>query len=200
MTAQKPPQAPPQPPPGDPAGALAGVRDLGAQAYGWLSLSRRGTWHIRGAPVTHPAVREYLAAHYRADAQGRWYVQNGPQQAYVALETAPLIVHLDAQGAWRSHLGAPTGAPSRALLDEDGGLWLVTPAGPAWVEEGALAQVAEHLALDDGRAAGAEALAGVPGGARVWLAAGGARVALEALRRADAPAVLGFVADPRPDA
>jgi hypothetical protein len=184
-----------------PENPLAGVRDIGVEAYGWLHLTRRGAWQIRGAPVTHPAVRAYLAAHYGADTQGRWYVQNGPQQAYVSLETAPLVVHLDARGAWRSHLDAPAGALRRALLDEQGGLWLDTQAGPAWVEEGALAAVAECLVAQDGQPAGAEALDALgtaPG--RVYLRCADARVPLEPLARAQAPAVLKFEPNPHPPA
>ena len=185
-----------------PANALPGVHDTGLQAYGWLSLNRRGTWLIRGAPVTHPAVRDYLAAHFRADAHGCWHVRNGPQLAYVALETAPLIVWLEADGHWHSHLGRPTGAPTAALLDEHGGLWLDTPAGPAWADEGAFERIAAALVDAGGDAATAEQIEalGAGRGAPVWLECGGARVPVAACPRAQVPGRLRFVPVPRPAA
>lgn len=183
----------------DPPG-LSPIRDIGLQAYGWLGLNRRGTWLIRGAPVTHPAVREYLGAHYGADGHGNWLVRNGPQRAYVTLETAPLIAHPDAGGDWQSHLGRPTGAPRRAFIDEHGGLWLDTPAGPAWVEESALERVCAWLVDAAGRPAGAELIESLTPGAPelAWLECAPGRIALHAVRRADVPALLGFVPDPRP--
>lgn len=179
---------------------LAPIRDIGLQAYGWLGLSRRGTWLIRGAPVTHPAVRDYLGAHYGPDEHGNWLVRNGPQRAYVTLETAPLIAHPDAGGEWFSHLGRPTGTPRRAFVDEHGGLWLDTPAGPAWVEENALEQVCGWLVDAGGEPLGAEVIEALTPGApeRAWLECAAGRIALHAVLRAGVPAMLGFVPDPRP--
>lgn len=176
------------------------IRDIGLQAYGWLGLNRRGTWLIRAAPVTHPAVRDYLAAHYRADAHGNWLVHNGPQLAYVALETAPLIVHPDRARVWHSHLGSPTGTPRCALIDEYGGLWLDTPAGPGWVDESALESVSGWLVDAQQQPATAELIESLApdGPVRAWLECATGRIALQAISRADVPARLGFVPTPRP--
>lgn len=176
--------------------------DTGPAAYGWLQLSARGTWLMRGVPVTHPRVRDYLAAHYQADARGAWFVQNGPQRAYVSLETAPLVLHLDAGGVLRAHTGAAAGSPRAAYLDDTGTLWLATPLGPGAADVQQLAAFAACLHDGAGGAATEAALEALMTGVRarttVWLQYGGARVPLLYAARADVPARLGFVPDPAP--
>lgn len=182
--------------------ALGAVRDVGPHAYGWLRLDRRGGWRLRGAPVRHPRVRDYLGEHYQVAATGAWFVQNGAQCVWVSLETAPLIVHLDTHGRWQAHTGLECGAPSRALLDEAGGLWLQTPAGPAWVEEGALEQVADALVDAGGGPLTPEQIEALMAGAgtAAWLRCESSRVPLEPVLREAVPTRLGFVAEPRPPA
>ena len=53
--------------------------------YGWLSLTARGEWRLRGERIENAAIRAFFDRNYAGDAQGCWYVQNGPQRVYVAL-------------------------------------------------------------------------------------------------------------------
>jgi len=59
------------------------------ECFGWLSLTRRGAWHIKGDLIEHARAVEFLGRHYRGDDQGRWFVQNGPQRVFIALDYTP---------------------------------------------------------------------------------------------------------------
>ena len=63
--------------------------------FGWLSLSRRGDWLLKGEPVHNPGIRDFFGRNYACDDTGRWFVQNGPQRVYVLLDTehGPGVVH-----------------------------------------------------------------------------------------------------------
>jgi hypothetical protein len=77
-------------------------------AYGWLTLDRRGQWRLRneyaqqhglsGDPIRHAALIGFIERNYLCDERGCWYFQNGPQRVFVALGYAPWIVRLH-QGA-----------------------------------------------------------------------------------------------------
>lgn len=169
--------------------------------FGWLSLDRRGRWRIRGEPISRAQIIDTINRNYEADPHGRWYFQNGPQRGYVALETAPLVLRADGE-ALRTHHDLPVTAAVGGWLDEDGGLWLATAHGPAALDDTEADWLLARLqtpqgALDDAALAAALAL---PSGALtpLTLALGNARLPLRRLRRADAPQVLGFDADPQP--
>lgn len=119
--------------------------------YGWLELSARGEWKIRGGPIANASIREFIGRNYASDAHGNWFFQNGPQKVYVSLEATPFIYRLDSRG----HLEAHTGARPRELLavfaDPQGRLILQTEFGPGLVDSLDTARFAERLVDDQGR-------------------------------------------------
>lgn len=103
--------------------------------FGWLSLTARGEWRIRGERIGNEAIPAFIGRNYAADAQGRWYFQNGPQRVYAALELTPWVYRVDAQGRVSAHTGAvPSRCIGAALLD-DGHLLLATDLGPGVVDD-----------------------------------------------------------------
>jgi hypothetical protein len=52
--------------------ALAKWPDVPA-VTGWLSLTARGDWRLRGEPIGNDAIRAFIGRNYASDAQGRWY-------------------------------------------------------------------------------------------------------------------------------
>lgn len=103
--------------------------------FGWLNLTARGEWRIRGAPIGNAAIREFIGRNYAHDERGRWYFQNGPQRVYAELEVTPWIVRLDGAGALATHTGrAPTICKGAALLD-DGRFALDTDLGAALIDD-----------------------------------------------------------------
>lgn len=103
--------------------------------FGWLSLTARGEWRIRGERIGNTAIRAFIGRNYAADAQGRWYFQNGPQRVYVALELTPWVYRVDAQGRVAAHTGAVPATCLRAALLDDGHLLLATDLGPGVVDD-----------------------------------------------------------------
>lgn len=75
-------------------------------AYGWLTLDRRGQWRLRneyaqqhglsGDPIRHEALIGFIERNYQCDERGCWYFQNGPQRVFVSLGYAPWIARLHA--------------------------------------------------------------------------------------------------------
>lgn len=59
--------------------------------YGWLSLTARGQWRMRGEPIANAAIRDFIGRNYGCDEDGRWFFQNGPQRVYVTLELTPWV-------------------------------------------------------------------------------------------------------------
>jgi hypothetical protein len=111
--------------------AIAKWPDVPA-VYGWLSLTARGQWRLRGEPIANRAIVDYISRNYAAEVGGCWYFQNGPQRVYVALEAAPWV--------WRaagpasayglvSHTGVPVHELRGAWLDEGGRVFLATELG-----------------------------------------------------------------------
>ena len=171
--------------------------------YGWLFLDRRGNWHVRGERITRPQIIDTINANYLPDADGAWYFQNGPQRGYVRLAYAPLILTVGADGALLTHTGAQVQAPSAAWLDEDGSLLLSTEHGPALLADTEGDWLLDRLIGEDkpvDEVQLAQALAqpsGSPTG--LWLSwDNGHSLDLNRLDAAQAPATLGFIADPQP--
>jgi hypothetical protein len=103
--------------------------------FGWVQLTARGEWRIRGERIANSAIRAFIDRNYAVDAQGRWYFQNGPQRVYVSLERAPWVYRVDADGRVGAHTGAvPSRCTGAALLD-DGRLLLATDLGPGTVDD-----------------------------------------------------------------
>ena len=171
--------------------------------YGWLSLTARGEWRLRGERIGNAAIRAFFDRNYASDTQGRWYVQNGPQRVYVALEATPWIYRLDAQGL-STHTGLrPERCGGAALLD-DGRLLLLTDLGCGIVDDRDSARCLEAVTDLDGQPLSADGLAR-------WIerddsvALDPACLGLEGLRQRvvhlrtdELPAVFGFVRNPPP--
>jgi len=103
--------------------------------FGWLHLTARGEWRIRGEPIANAAIREFIGRNYLADAHGRWYFQNGPQRVFVSLELTPWVYRVDAQGRVTTQARATPARLKGAALLDDGRLLLVTELGPGVVDD-----------------------------------------------------------------
>lgn len=117
--------------------------------YGWLELTARGIWKIRGEPIGNEAIRAFIGRNYTNDGQGNWFFQNGPQRVYVALEATPLIYRLDERGRLQAHTGARPRELLAAHADAEGRLLLETELGPGLVDGRDTAKFAERMV--DGR-------------------------------------------------
>lgn len=103
--------------------------------FGWLALTARGEWRLRGERIDNPALRDFIDRNYAVDGRGRWYFQNGPQRVYVTLAATPYIYRVDAHGRVTAHTGAsPSRCTGAALLD-DGRLLLVADCGAGLVDD-----------------------------------------------------------------
>jgi hypothetical protein len=114
--------------------AIAKWPDVPA-VFGWLSLTARGEWRIRGQSIENVAIREFIGRNYATDERGRWFFQNGPQRVFVELEVAPWVYRIDADGAVRAHTGVrPREFVAAALLD-DARFVLQTELGAGLVDD-----------------------------------------------------------------
>ena len=124
--------------------------------YGWLSLTARGDWRIKGERIANPAVASFISRNYGADERGRWYFQNGPQRVFVTLELTPWIYRIERSRRPRMRLSCHTGAPVKkcesAWLDDRGNLLLVTEHGIGAVANRDLPAALEWLRRADGGA------------------------------------------------
>lgn len=176
--------------------------------FGWLSLDRRGRWYVRGEPISRPQIIDTIGRNYAADEQGRWYFQNGPQRGYVSCETAPLVLLAQPDGSLRTHNDLLVREPSLACLDEEGSLLIVTEHGPAAVDASDLDWALARLRGLDGPVTedelhGAlEQASGEPTALTLELSVDAKAITLPVKRldHAAAPAALGYVRDPQPDA
>lgn len=174
--------------------------------FGWLSLDEGGHWHLRGEPVTHPGLIEFINRNYDCDEYGRWFFQNGPQRGYVTLAYTPWILHVEISGTLRTHTGRATERVDQAYVDDDGHLLLATEASIGLVAADSISSVSDWLLDEHGAPLEADAFPDAlerlrtGEAARVYLHYGGRTVELESVARADVPARFGFVPDPQPDA
>jgi len=173
--------------------------------YGWLSLTARGQWRLRGEPIGNDALREFIGRNYACDERGRWYFQNGPQRVYVALELAPWICRLDGAGRLSTHTGVTVQVLLDAALIDDGRIVLLTDLGAAGIDDRDAAQLLGALADAAGASLDEARIEGWLGGdGAAWLEAQrcglrGGRVALRRLHAAEIGERFGFCAQPQPD-
>lgn len=113
--------------------AMARWPDVPA-VYGWLSLSARGHWRIRGEPIGNAAIPAFINRNYGADEHGNWFFQNGPQRVYVELELAPLIMRLE-RTALVSHVGTRVHQLHEVCADEHGRFYFLTEQGPGALDD-----------------------------------------------------------------
>jgi hypothetical protein len=109
--------------------------------YGWLGLDARGQWYMRddraqaagpfpasrGSLLRHEKLVDFIHRNYESDA-GQWFFQNGPQRVYVELEAAPYVWRIGPGMGVTSHSGR-SAVPKRAILDEQGRVFLETDIG-----------------------------------------------------------------------
>lgn len=119
--------------------------------YGWLELTARGEWRIKGEPIDNAAIRDFIARNYSHDDRGRWFFQNGPQRVYVSLEATPMIYRLDEAGRLQAHTGAHPHELRGAFADSQGHLILNTELGPGLVDSRDTAALAERFVDRQGR-------------------------------------------------
>lgn len=175
------------------------------QVYGWLSLTARGQWRLRGEPIGNAALREFIGRNYACDERGRWYFQNGPQRVYVALELAPWICRYDGAGRLSTHTGLAVQELRAAALLDDGRFVLLTELGAAGLDDRDAAQLLAALTDAAGAPLDEPRIEGWLGGeGSAWLDAPrcglrGGRLPVQRLRAAEAGARFGFCARPQPD-
>lgn len=114
--------------------AIARWPDVPA-VFGWLALTARGEWRIRGEGIENRALREFIGRNYAADDRGRWFFQNGPQRVFVDLEVAPWVYRLAPGEGLATHTGAYPRALRAAGLLDDGRLVLATDLGAGLVDD-----------------------------------------------------------------
>lgn len=171
--------------------------------FGWLGLTRRGRWLIRGETISRPQIIETINANYAADEHGRWFFQNGPQRGYIQLESTPLILWTTPDGnSLVTHTGLRIEQASTVFLDEEGSLLLVTEHGPGLVADTELDWAIQRLEYA-GKSIGEEQLADallLPSGEATTMSLniGQSRLPVIRLDAAAAPARLGFVRHPEP--
>jgi hypothetical protein len=172
--------------------------------FGWLSLSARGEWRIRGEPIANAAIREFIGRNYAADAQGRWFFQNGPQRAYVTLECAPWVYRVQSDGSLRTHTGLTPSQLRAAALIDDSIFVLSTDLGAGSIDDRDTAQFLAVLADASGAPLPEPRLeAALKGEGGVFVVPGhcamdGAATALRPMRAGQLAAAFGFEALPQP--
>lgn len=170
--------------------------------FGWLGLDRRGRWLVKGEPITHPRIVETIDRNYGVDQHGRWYFQNGPQRGYVSLRYAPFVLRRERDEAFVTHNGLRVEAPTRAFIDEDGTVALLTEHGFGEVDGGDLEWVLARMTSRGAplEESDVEAVLALPSRRTtdVRLILGAKHLLLERLDATDAPSMLGFARDPTP--
>lgn len=175
--------------------------------FGWLALTGRGEWRLRGERIANEAICEFIGRNYTHDERGRWFFQNGPQRVFVDLEATPWIWRLGTEPSvsLRSHTGRAATRLHGAWLDEAGRLFLQTDIGFGLLDS-----------TDSGRAVASFRVNGerelVPEDLETWLAGRGSRVVVSGallgldgdaelgrLRADDAPRRFGYLQVPQPD-
>lgn len=170
--------------------------------YGWLSLTARGQWRIRGEGIGNAAIREFIGRNYASDKMGRWFFQNGPQRVFVSLEVTPWILGLDADGVTAHHGMRVRECQAAALLD-DGRVVLQSESGPGLIDDRDAARFVD--AIVDARGdplSDVELAATLDGGAQAFVAAerlglNDGLVPIERLAFDRIEARFGFVREPR---
>lgn len=119
--------------------------------HGWLELTSRGEWRIRGEPIDNETISAFIGRNYASDARGNWFFQNGPQRVFVSLEATPIVYRLDESGSLQAHTGACPRELRGAFADPEGRLFLETDLGPGLVDSQDAANFADRLVDAQGR-------------------------------------------------
>lgn len=130
--------------------ALAKWPDVPA-VFGWLSLTARGQWRLRGEPIGNAAICEFIGRNYADDERGRWYFQNGPQRVFVELEATPWIYRLGSNRSILTHTHRVVACCHGAAVLDNGRLLLNTDVGPGIVDDRDVAQFIQAVTDSTGR-------------------------------------------------
>jgi hypothetical protein len=171
--------------------------------FGWLALSARGEWRIRGEPIGNVAIRSFINRNYEHDESGRWFFQNGPQRVYVELELSPWIMRM-AGAALHTHTGAEVRQVDEVFADERGQLYFVTEFGAGALDDRDALGISALLLDEAGAALDEEKYeAWLEGRGQVFLASelvGVQRpLCVGRVAAAEVPARFGFQRHPAPD-
>jgi Protein of unknown function (DUF2946) len=172
--------------------------------YGWLELTARGEWRIKGEPIDNPSIRDFIARNYAHDDHGNWFFQNGPQRVFVSLEATPLIYRLGESGRLQAHTGASPRELRGVFADPEGRLLVVTEVGPGLIDSRDAPRFAERLIDGHGHALDEQSLERwMAGDGEAFLAPDGLHVQhdstvvpVERVSSNDWPHTFGFVAQP----
>ena len=170
--------------------------------YGWLRLSRRGSWLIKDEPISHRRAIAYLQRNYATDESGRWFVQNGPQRAYCDLDYTPWIYQLDGSGVLHTHAGDPVCQLRQLVTDESGDVLLETEYGIGLLHDGDLGQFIDIVDQQQPAEVGDDGVGGLlvcldpATESRVEIVWNGAPLSVSAMLAEDVPQMFGFTAKP----
>ena len=169
--------------------------------YGWLSLDRRGQWRMRGEPVTHAGLVNFLNRQYGHDEHGNYFIQNGPQRVFVELDYTPWVLRLNSENTLLTHTGDAIEDLRGAAFDEEGNLLLECLDGIALLCDRDLPALLACLRQPGGEAASDADLLAVldqaPGTSNTLsLEWDGKPIPVGILRRQDVTRRYGFVAVP----
>lgn len=174
--------------------------------YGWLELNRRGSWLIKGEPISNKTVSDFIGRNYERDAEGQWFFQNGPQRVFVNLEYTPFVYRAiqaeDTAVALEAHTGARATSVSGAWLDEHGVLLVETDQGVGVIHHADLDIAARAFvderaeSIDESRLEACIERLERGETAPLWFKYGQAVVQVEPLRSSDAPRRFDFVSAP----
>lgn len=167
--------------------------------YGWLALTARGEWRLRGERVAHAGLVEFFNRNYERDEYGCYFVQNGPQRIFVELQAAPYAARREPNG-WRRVPDGLTGAAEAAFITPDGELFLLLGGMPALLDDRDWLQLCEALQDEQGSALDEIGLEAVCDGTKAaYLQLPEARLALQAVHADALRAHYGVQRAPRAD-
>ena len=115
------------------------------KCYGWLQLSRRGEWLIKGEKIQHKRTIDFFNANYRVTSDGYSYVQNGPQQVFVDLEYTPWIYRFNYHTGFSTHSDLLVQNIVGAMADEHGNLLIETSIGIGLIDDRDLGALSSFL-------------------------------------------------------
>lgn len=113
------------------------------ELYGWLLRDHRGSFLLKGQPITHPLSLRFLKRHYLADERGCYYFQNGPQRVFVELETSPRVYQIQGEDLVSDH-----GAISRLqglYMDQEERIFILADDKPGHLDDRDLINFVDHL-------------------------------------------------------
>lgn len=172
--------------------------------YGWLSLSARGQWKLRGEPIANPSIGDFIGRNYAADQRGCWFFQNGPQRVYVALELAPWVYRIQSDGCVLAFTGAAPGRLQAAALADGATFVLLTELGAGNIDDRDADRFLAALTDVAGQALGEAAIErALDGGQPLFVSSarcglGEAVPPLQRLAAAELGAAFGFQRQPVP--